>query len=135
MNNLDNQYSPIQWRFFIDSSKCSLKAVLLHNSNKKQSLLIAHGSNIKETYRNLSNILAKIQYEKHCWNICADLKVIGILLGMQGGYTKYCCFLCEWDSRARDKHYKQKVWTKRSKYVPGLKNVSRIFLFDPNKIL
>ena len=60
--------------------------------------------------------------------------MIGILLGMQGGYTKYCCFLCEWDSRARDKHYRQKVWTKRSKYVPGLKNVSRISLVDPNRI-
>ena len=32
MNKLGNQYSPIQWRLFIDSSKYSLKAVLLHNS-------------------------------------------------------------------------------------------------------
>jgi hypothetical protein len=27
--------------------------------------------------------------------------VIAILLGRQLGYTKYCCFLCEWDSRDR----------------------------------
>jgi len=134
MNQLGNKYSSKQWRLFIDSSKSSLKAVLLHNSNKKKSVPIAHGSNINETYDDLSNVLLKIQYEKHCWNICADLKVVGILLGMQSGYTKYCCFLCEWDSRARDKHYKQKVWGKRTKFVPGLKNVSRIPLVDPNKI-
>ena len=33
--------------------------------------------------------------------LCGDFKVIGILLGLQSGYTKYCCFLCTWDSRAR----------------------------------
>ena len=36
--------------------------------------------------------------------------MIAILLGMQTGYTKYCFSLCEWDSRARDKHYKEKDW-------------------------
>lgn len=33
------------------------------------------------------------------FNICGDLNVIGILKGMQQGYTKFYCFLCEWDSR------------------------------------
>jgi len=35
-------------------------------------------------------------------------KVIWLLLGMQFGYTKLCCFLCESDSRARDKLYNTK---------------------------
>jgi hypothetical protein len=44
-------------------------------------------------------LLEKIHYEKYKWNICGDLKVIALLLGVQLGYTKYCCSLCEWDSR------------------------------------
>ena len=34
-------------------------------------------------------------------------KVIGLLMGMQAGFTKYC-FLCLWDSRAVSQLYKQK---------------------------
>lgn len=30
-----------------------------------------------------------------------------LILGMQGGYTKYLCFPCLWDSRADDKNYMQ----------------------------
>jgi len=30
--------------------------------------------------------------EEHRWNIQADLKVIAMLTGLQGGYTKFCCF-------------------------------------------
>jgi hypothetical protein len=44
-------------------------------------------------------LLEKIHYEKYKWNICGDLKVIALLLGLQLGNTNYCCFLCEWDSR------------------------------------
>ncbi|CAH1098547.1 unnamed protein product [Psylliodes chrysocephalus] len=34
------------WRLFIDSSKRSLKCVLLHNGNKLESLLIAHSTKV-----------------------------------------------------------------------------------------
>ena len=37
------------------------------------------------------------------------LKVTGLILGMQCGYTKFCCFLREWDSRAKGKYCKIKV--------------------------
>ena len=48
--------------------------------------------------------LNSINYNEHKWKMCGDLKVIAILLGMQLGYTKYCCFLCMWDSRGRSSH-------------------------------
>ena len=35
-------------------------------------------------------------------------------MGLQAGYTKYCCFLCEWDSRARNEHYLKKEWLKNT---------------------
>jgi len=57
-------------------------------------------------------LLEKTLYGKHNWNICGHLKVIAVLLGLQFGYTKFCCFLCEWDSRARKHNYIQKQWPK-----------------------
>jgi hypothetical protein len=53
-------------------------------------------------------VLKAVTYSKYGWEICGDLKAIGLLLGMQSGYTKFCCFLCEWDSQLKDKHYKIK---------------------------
>ena len=39
-----------QWRLFIDSSKVSLKVVLLHNRNKFPSVPLDHAANMKESY-------------------------------------------------------------------------------------
>ena len=64
---------------------------------------------MKESYVNMQLVLDSIDYNGHQWVICGDLKVIAILLGMQLGYTKFCCFLCEWDSRARSEHYKKSM--------------------------
>ena len=63
------------------------------------------------------------------------MKVIAILLGLQHGYTKYCCFLCEWKSRARHEHYSRKEWPKRSTLIAGTKNVKYTPLVEASKIL
>ena len=73
---------------FIDSSTSGLKGVLLHNGNRKPTLPIAQRVHVKETYENIKFRLGKVNYTDYTWNICADLKVVGILLEMQCGYTK-----------------------------------------------
>ena len=50
-------------------------------------------------------LLSALNYLEYEWLICGDLKVDGLILRLQGGYTKYPCFLCLWDSRADDQHY------------------------------
>ena len=50
MEELQLQHVPELWTFFIDSSKVSLKAVLLHNGNKRPSIPPALAVGIKETY-------------------------------------------------------------------------------------
>lgn len=47
--------------------------------------------------------------------------------------TKYCCFLCKWDSRDKDSHYKIKEWPARENFEPGKDNVKP--LVDPIKII
>jgi len=63
-----------------------------------------------------------------------DLKVVALLLGMQLGYTKYCCFLCEWDSWDKKNRYVNKLWPKRTSLTPGEKNVVSPPLVLPEKI-
>jgi len=52
---------------------------------------------------------------------------------MQLGYTKYCCFLCHFDSRDKKNHYVNKLWSKRTSLTPGEKNVVSPPLVLPEK--
>ena len=93
MTELGCEYKNHEWRLFIDSSKFSLKAVLLFIGNTKSSVPVVQAVGMKETYETMQILLKLIRYEEHGWSIFGDLKVIGLLLGMQSGYTKHCCFL------------------------------------------
>ena len=64
-----NVYQDEEWRLFIDSSKRSLKVVLLHNGNRFAPIPIAHSTKLKETYENLKIVLDKIKYSKHQWQV------------------------------------------------------------------
>jgi len=59
---------------------------------------------------------------------------VALLLGMQLGYTKYCCLLCEWDSRDKKNHYVNKLWHKRTSVTPGEKHVVNPPLVLPETI-
>jgi hypothetical protein len=134
MTELKMPCDPDKWRLFIDSSKTSLKVVLLANGNELPSVPVAYSVTMKETYEKISRILDKISYHDYNWKLCADLKVVALLMGLQSGYTKYCCFLCEWDSRARDKHYIIRNWPLRESFTPGQKNVAHDSLVPKENI-
>jgi len=53
---------------------------------------------------------------------------------MQLGYTKYCCFLCDWDSRDKKNHCVNKLWPKHTSLTPEEKNVFNPPLILPEKI-
>ena len=67
--------------------------------------------------------------------MCADLKVVALLRGLQLGYTKYCCFLCLWNSRARNKRYIEKTWPQRIKEEEGQYTVVALPFVPQNKII
>jgi len=92
----------------LNNSDLSLKVVLLHNGNVLGSIPVAHSTKLKETYDAVKLVLLKIKYDEHSWQICVDLKMVNFLLGQQSGFTKFPCFLCHWDSRARAEHWERK---------------------------
>lgn len=91
---------------------------LLINFILKLLIPIAHGSRMKETYLKLQNILkGKKKCEYHQSSTCTDLKVIPFISKIQQGFTNCNCFLCEWDSWARDKYFcMKKMATGRRQY-------------------
>ena len=62
-------------------------------------------------------------------------KVVGILMGMQGGFTKHCYFLCLWNSLAMKKHYIRSDWPVRKSYLTGVANIKNVPLVDTQNIL
>ena len=96
-------------RLFIDSSKRSIKAVLLHNGNKYASIPIAHSVFMEKSCEDVKLILQKIKYSEHNWQVCGNLRIITKILSEQSGFVKYLCFMYLWDSRNREEHYKKKV--------------------------
>lgn len=130
-------HNPSEWRLFIDGGKKSLKAVLLHITNKLPSIPIAHGYNVPETYDTIKAVLKLIQYEEYKWFICADLKIVAILMGLTQGYAKHQCFLCLWEGRQDHLHYdKTHKWAPRNTFRIGQNNQEKPPLVtDQSKIL
>ena len=102
-------FIPSEWRLFINSSSKSLKAILLHNGNKYPSLPLAHSVHLKETYENVKTVPNVLKYDQYNWEVIDDFKMIAFLMGMQGGFTKYPCYLCLWDSRDTKAYYQKQV--------------------------
>jgi hypothetical protein len=80
MENFNIEYDMNEWRLFIDSSKRSLKAVLLHNGSKYASVPVGHSVHLKESHENLALVPTTLNYKDHGWMICGDLKVLSVLL-------------------------------------------------------
>jgi len=95
---------------------------------------LAHAANVKESFESMKLLLGKIKYDEIKWKLCGDLTVVALLLGLQLGYTKFCCFLGEWDSRDKKNHHVNKLWPKRTSLTPGETNVVNPPLVLPEKI-
>ena len=57
---LGHEYNTDQWRLFIDSSKVSLKVVLLHDGNRFPPVPLAHATNKKESYESMKLLLGRL---------------------------------------------------------------------------
>ncbi|XP_076815020.1 uncharacterized protein LOC143461117 isoform X1 [Clavelina lepadiformis] len=61
--------------------------------------------------------------------------MVNFLLGQQSGYTKYPCFICLWDSRARTDHWVKKGWPPRDSMRVGEGNIINEPLVARKKII
>ena len=124
-----------EWCLFIDSSSRSLKAVLLHNGNNYPFLPMVHSVHLKEDYTSVKMLLSALMYDGYGWEVIEDLKMVSFLMGLQGGFTKFTCFLCLWDNRDTTAHYHRKEEPQRTDFSVGKSNVKWEPLIEPQKVL
>ena len=129
------EYSPADWRLFIDSLERSLKCDLLHITNVYRSMAISNSTTLTKKYDAIKSVLQHIKYDTHQWVIQVDLKMVKFLLGQQSGNTKYPCFHCSWDSRDKVNHWTEKDWPERVRLNVGEKNVIAEQLVPRDKIM
>ncbi len=136
----DFLYDPEQWYLFIDSGKSSLKLALLHNEpdvdKRKPTVVIGYSHGMPESYDNLFKALRLVRYYDHNWMIIADLKVIGILMGIRGSYPKHGCPYCIWQGRETDEHYVRQEWPMRTAQNTqvGSFSISDLPMVSPDKL-
>lgn len=135
LNEMTIEYNAEEWRLFIDSSKTSLKAVLLFVDNTKPSIPVAYGIGIKGTYESMQLILNSVKYNEHGWRICADLKVVALLTGLKGGWPTHACFLCTWYTRFKGNQYEKRDWELRDSRVVNEQSIIHNALVPTDKIL
>ena len=89
------EYKSIVWVFSIDISKSSLKCALLHSGNTFGYIPFGPSTNLKGKGNGIKFAQEKTSYYEHECIICAKLKMLGFLLWLQSGYTKFLFFrLC-----------------------------------------
>jgi len=99
MQTLNINHNPLDWRLYIDSSKLSLSAVHLHSGNTLHSIPGGHSMHNKEPYENMKILMEAINYDKFKRQICGDLKVIALLLGLRQGFSVFVtnCYAVLWE--------------------------------------
>ena len=90
---------------------------------------------MKENYENVKILLSARIYVQYSWKVIGDFKMVAFLMGLQGSFTKFPCYLCLWGSRNTFFHYKKRNWPPRSSYHIGAHNVKQTPLVEPKKVL
>ena len=105
--------------------QASPKAVLLDNGKVLPSIPVVHAFGSKESDGSMKQLLQYIKYVTYKLNI-----FIALLLGVQLEYTKFHCFLCEWNSRDKAHHYVKWIRPERKILEPGNKNINHHSLVE-----
>ena len=82
---------------------------------------------LEENYTNVKTLLLALKCDQFNWQVIRDFRMVAFLVGLQGGFTKFPCYLCHWDSRDTTAHYHRQIWRKRTEYSVGYSN----FKLDP----
>ena len=90
---------------------------------------------MKKTYEVMKTCLEAINYSKHKWKLCADLKATSLIIGLQLSYTKCMCVLRLSESRDDRNHFKKKAWEPHKNSTVGRFNMKHTLLVNPDNVL
>jgi hypothetical protein len=119
-----HKHDQVEWRLFINTSEVSLKDALLCNGNNFLSVILAHAVNIQEPYKIIKILLDKIQYKKHNWNMCGDLRPPFAYLACSLATQSFVAFCVSGVLGPENIiTYIQKQWSTRESLTPGERSV------------
>ena len=90
---------------------------------------------LEENYTNVKTLLIALKCDQFNLQVIRDFTMAAFLVGLQGGFTKFPCHLCHWDSRDTTAHYHRRICSKRTEYSVGYGNIKWDRFIDLNKIL
>ena len=125
-------HNPLDWRFFIDSSKSSFKAVLLHN-NTLPSIPVGHSVH-NESHENVKILMEVINYDKFKWQICGDLKWLPFYLDYNKDSQNIVALFANGTAEL-GLFITQRIGLARKYLELGIMNVENQPLVEPSKIL
>lgn len=137
--NLNHPYRDCDWRFFLDSSKTSLKGVLVHIGNVFPSVPLLYHTQTEENTESIKRALRLLDYPAHKWKISTDLKIVAVLMGMKPGYCRMQCYMCKWEGRKDNLHWNFTngyEWPTRESYeINEHESIVNEPLIDPKNII
>ena len=90
---------------------------------------------LEENYTNVKTLVVALKCDQFNWQVIGDFRMVAFLVGLQGGFTKFPYYFCQWDSRYTTAHYHRRIWPKRTEYSVGYSNIKWNPLIDPIKML
>ena len=105
------------------------------NGNRYSSIRLAHSMHFEENYTNVKTLLIALKCDQFNWQVIGDFRMVAFLVGLQGGFSKFPCYLCHWDRRDTTVHYHRRMRPKQSEYSVGYSNIKWDPLIYPIKIL
>ena len=78
------KYDAMEWRLFIDLSNKMPQGSSSNNRNKFSSITVQQSVEMKEPHKSMELLLSALNYLEHKLLICGDLKIGGLILGLQG---------------------------------------------------
>ena len=82
----------------------------MHNGTIFGFVPTGHSVYLQKLYYDIKMVLDSIKYLELNWIIYVDLKMVNFLVGQQKCFTKFSCYLCMWESRARNQRWIQKEY-------------------------
>ena len=55
---------------------------------------------LEKNYTNVKTLLIALKCDQFNWQVIKDFRMVAVLVGLQGGLTKFPCYFCHWDSRS-----------------------------------
>lgn len=132
---ITGSYDPDDFLLFLDGSVSGLKVALLKTNGVIPPIPLCLWNNCAESYATVQKVFNDLKYSEHQWKICADFKMLQILMGLRsGGNIRHPCIFCEFHAQSKER-FDKIDWKYRDTFTVGAFSVQNPPLAQSNQIV